>query len=132
MAREGAPCIARWEQKVCRRMCTPGGTMARRGHTAEIVYFRNMLATVDRPWTADDQNLADVMSSYLVNFATAGDPNHPGLPNWPRYTPGSVMALADNVGPIGTPDRAELAWFDEYFAKLHSRVTSSKAHPLVN
>jgi para-nitrobenzyl esterase len=92
-------------------------------HTAEIVYFRNMLDTVDRPWTSADRTLADVMSSYLANFATTGDPNRDGRPTWPRYTPDSVMDLGDHVGPIATPDRRELTWFEEYFAKQHARVS---------
>src|SRR5207249_2379943 len=93
-------------------------------HTAEIVYFRNLLDTIDRPWTREDRKLADVMSSYLANFATTGDPNRSGLPHWPRYTPDQVMELGDHVGSIPAPDRQELKWFDGYFAKQHPRARS--------
>ena len=91
-------------------------------HTAEIVYFRNLLDTVERPWTSEDRKLAEIMSSFLAHFATTGDPNGDGLPNWPRYTPGQVMELGDRVGPIATPDARELAWFDEYFARQHAEL----------
>ena len=90
-------------------------------HTAEIVYFKNALSTVDRPWTAQDRRLADLMSSYLINFAIAGDPNGSGLPLWPAYTTGEIMELGDHVGPIPTPDVRELDWLDEYVARKKTR-----------
>jgi para-nitrobenzyl esterase len=45
-----------------------------------------------------------ITSSFLVNFATTGDPNtgpRTGLPNWPAYTPAAerVMDLGDGDGP---------------------------------
>lgn len=91
-------------------------------HTAEIVYFRNMLDTVDRPWTSTDRRLAETMSSYLANFATNGDPNRDGLTVWPRYTPDRAMELGENIGPIAVPDAQQLAWFEDYFAKLRRRT----------
>jgi len=39
------------------------------------------------------------MSSYWVNFITKGDPNGPGLPNWPQYRDDNskVQVLGDTV-----------------------------------
>lgn len=89
-------------------------------HTAEIVYFRNDLDTVDRPWTAQDRKLAEIMSAYLVNFAKNGDPNGPTLPQWPVYKRGNVMELGSHVGPIATPDGEQLDWLENYFVPRHS------------
>jgi para-nitrobenzyl esterase len=53
-------------------------------HASEIAYAFNNVGS--RPWAQDaDRGLADRMSSYWVNFATAGDPNGKGLPAWAPY-----------------------------------------------
>ncbi len=70
-------------------------------HTGEIAYAFDSLAKLNPPWRPADYRLADIMSSYWVNFVSQGDPNGPGLPKWPVY--GEV---AEPVMELGDPVRA--------------------------
>jgi para-nitrobenzyl esterase len=91
-------------------------------HVAEIPYmFDNLAPPV--AWTDADRRLADVMSSYWVNFARSGDPNGSGLPAWPAYrdaATGLVQVLGDAITPqrLAGPMPATLAFFDDAYQQL--------------
>jgi len=53
--------------------------------------------------------LANKMSHAWINFATTGDPNAKGLPNWPKYSAenGSLMYF-DNKSEIKSHHDQEL------------------------
>ncbi|MCW2389623.1 para-nitrobenzyl esterase [Sphingobium sp. B11D3B] len=87
----------------------PGGPQAApplAWHGAEIPYVFDNLDKRDWPWTTADRTLADQLTSYWVNFARSGNPNGPGLPNWPTYqeAPELVMELGMPSRPIARPD----------------------------
>lgn len=52
-------------------------------HSSELPYVFNTLYMSDRPFTPQDHEISDVMSSYWANFIAQGDPNGKGLAHWP-------------------------------------------------
>jgi para-nitrobenzyl esterase len=71
-------------------------------HTSEVPYVFNNLRLLNRPFTATDTMVADMMSTYWANFVKNGDPNGEGLPEWRPYSPDKkeVMELGEHMGMI--------------------------------
>ncbi|MGD0132806.1 MAG: carboxylesterase family protein, partial [Bryobacteraceae bacterium] len=91
-------------------------------HVSEILYAFGHLDD-SRPWTDSDRQVADEMSSYWVNFARNGDPNGKGLSKWPVFdeTYQRVMVLGNPTEGVGSPNEAQLRFFQSYFDKLTAR-----------
>jgi para-nitrobenzyl esterase len=100
-------------------------------HTVEIPYVFNNLApprvfpdaSSPELASADPRELAfaDEVSSYWVNFARTGDPNGPGLPEWPAFTalgPNEAMVLdADGSGRGPSISEAKLDLYGALYAR---------------
>jgi para-nitrobenzyl esterase len=87
-------------------------------HVVEIQYAFNNPTGLN--WDDVDRKLADTMSSYWVNFATKGDPNGAGLPNWPAFQNMSsrVMVLGDGIQPEAAPPAPKLSFYDSAYARM--------------
>jgi para-nitrobenzyl esterase len=73
-------------------------------HSDDIEYVFGTLDT--RPGytvTPEDRKLSDQMMSYWTNFAKTGDPNGPGLPEWPKYGKADELIHLDSTIASG-PD----------------------------
>ena len=97
-------------------------------HASEIAYvFNNLEKPHEIPDASDPAlsakdpkaiKLADQMGSYWTNFAKTGNPNGPGLPNWPsvkQLGPGESMVLdaTPGKGEVLTP--AKIALFQAVY-----------------
>lgn len=87
-------------------------------HSGELAYVFGTQASIDRPWRDRDRELSEQMQQYWSNFARTGDPNGPGLPEWPRYgaTADGVMELGDATEANAALDPERIALFDAYMA----------------
>jgi para-nitrobenzyl esterase len=115
---------------------TPGGPPAntpadvpRLGapHGEDLAYASNNIANTEALRNSDtfrnaepaeyDLKLADIVSSYWVNFAKSLDPNGANLPRWSPFEAGKsdqVMELGDNVGMRSHPDNAGIVFLEKH------------------
>ncbi|MPZ18327.1 MAG: carboxylesterase family protein [Luteitalea sp.] len=76
-------------------------------HSAEIEYAMGNLATnAAYAWTPDDYKVSEIMQGYFANFVKTGNPNGPGLPNWPaagNTRDGQIMLMRLTVSSAAEP-----------------------------
>ncbi|HZY80746.1 MAG TPA: carboxylesterase family protein, partial [Cyclobacteriaceae bacterium] len=78
-------------------------------HCIEIPFAMNNVARCEEMVGGGKEAyaLADKVSQAWINFARSGDPNHKGLPAWPKYTAaGGATMMLDNVCTVRNhPDK---------------------------
>ena len=72
----------------------------------------------------EDLKLSDMISSYWINFARSGDPNSPGLPEWPAFSEDDQKVMVFDAVPSArpVPNLERLKAFDAYFAWLRAKT----------
>ena len=91
-------------------------------HAAEIAYVFNNPQGLRYTATNDDIQLADVMSDYWVNFASTGNPNAEGLPEWKPYTQLNPNYVELNATAIPHTDLTPAA--RDFFDKVEANKRS--------
>ncbi len=84
-------------------------------HSGDLAYVFANTHLVGHSWQPTDHQLADMVSSYWVNFARSGNPNGDNLPDWPAYntdTHTTQQVAAQTVSVPGVR-RAKLDLFEE-------------------
>ena len=80
-------------------------------HSAEIQYAMGTLDLDKRyTWEPADYTVSKTMQGYFVNFIKTGNPNGPGLPEWPAYSaaanyPRMRIDVESHAGPEPHRDR---------------------------
>jgi para-nitrobenzyl esterase len=102
------------EEQYVENLCKDLGSY----HGAELAYVFGNFVPREWAWTETDRDFACIISRYWVNFAATGDPNGPGLPEWPAFDPktDSVLYLDKTIerGPI--PNQKYYAFWDAFAA----------------
>jgi para-nitrobenzyl esterase len=101
-------------------------------HYAELWYVFDHLDQSPWRWTKADRQVADEMSTYWVNFAKSGDPNGPGLPQWPAFTSTAaknVLYISDPITAGGVPNITSLSVFDAVYSAVRGKQFAAMPHP---
>ena len=94
------------------------------GHGSDVPYAFQTLGggPAGEPKPAD-LKLSDTISSYWINFEKSGDPNGPGLPEWPAFSEddSKVMVFDTNPSARPLPVLNRLKVIDAWYASLREK-----------
>jgi para-nitrobenzyl esterase len=87
-------------------------------HSAEIEYaMGNLDSNQVYAWTSDDYKVSKVMQEYFANFIKTGNPNGPGLPNWPAFDKAQRMIIDVNTRAERENVRARYEFLNQFYIK---------------
>jgi para-nitrobenzyl esterase len=89
-------------------------------HSDDIEYvFGTLDSRPEAAWRPEDRKLSELMGAYWTNFARTGDPNGPGLPQWPVYKPEQWQVMHLDATSAAKPDtqRDRYLFLDSVWSK---------------
>jgi para-nitrobenzyl esterase len=87
-------------------------------HGVDVPYVFQTLNSKDPKLTPGDRAISETVSTYWTNFAKHGNPNGPGVPEWPEFTDTDrkVMYFHNEAFVGNVPSADSLEVLDAYFA----------------
>jgi para-nitrobenzyl esterase len=95
------------------------------GHGSDVPYaFQTLGGGPQGEPKPEDLKLSDMISSCWANFAKTGDPNGPGLPEWPAFTENDQKVMVFDADPSArpVPNLDKLKAYDAYISWLREQV----------
>jgi para-nitrobenzyl esterase len=94
------------------------------GHGSDVPHAFQTLGGPRGEPSPEDLELSDMISSYWVNFAKTGDPNGPGLPEWPAFARDNQKVMVFNTDPSAqtVPNLNKLKIFAAYNALIRDEA----------
>jgi para-nitrobenzyl esterase len=93
-------------------------------HSDDIEYvFGTLDSRPEAVWRPEDRALSDLIGSYWTNFARTGDPNGPGLPQWPTYKPEQWQVMHLDATSEARPDnhRDRYLFLEQFWGKPNAK-----------
>ena len=102
-----------------------GNPIAGASHSDEINYvFGHVDQNYNYQYTEQDKALSSIIMDYWVNFASTGNPNGKGLPDWPQFNDNSNNAILYLKSPVPfagpVPNRPQLEFLEEHYKRLRN------------
>jgi len=93
------------------------------GHGSDVPFAFQTLSTRRGELNPADLKLTNIISSYWVNFTKTGDPNGPGLPEWPAFSnrDQKAMVFDANTSARPVPNLDKLKAYDAYITWLREQ-----------
>src|SRR5262249_11294321 len=106
--------VNRTSQAAANRPPKPRGA----AHSAEIEYaMGNLDSNQVYAWTPDDYKISQTMQEYFANFIKTGNPNGPGLANWPAFNAGQRLTIDVHTRAEKEKVRARYEFLDQFYVK---------------